>query len=106
MAFADGRIYVATDFGLVVYDSKRHPVLESGIFGKDVAHIFVMGDHPVLLMGNSLMAAPLEGRHNTESCFTAIGDILAPTWPKSATPCSPSSTPPKWSTPQPSTSAL
>lgn len=76
VAFADGRIYVATDFGLVVYDSKRHLVLESGIFGKDVAHIFVMGDHLVLLMGNSLMAAPLEGRHNTESCFTAIGDIF------------------------------
>lgn len=75
-AFADGRIYVATDFGLVVYDSKRHLVLESGIFGKNVSHIFVMGDHLVLLMGNSLLAAPLEGRHNTESCFTSVGDIF------------------------------
>lgn len=75
-AFADGRIYVATDFGLVVYDSKRYLVLESGIFGKNVSHIFVMGDHLVLLMGNSLLAAPLEGRHNTESCFTSVGDIF------------------------------
>lgn len=76
VAFADGRIYVATDFGLVVYDSKRHLVLESGIFGKNVSHVFVMGDHLVLLMGNSLLAAPLEGRHNTESCFTSVGDIF------------------------------
>lgn len=39
ICFANGRMYVATDFGIVVYDDKKWEVKESGIYNKAVKYI-------------------------------------------------------------------
>lgn len=41
IAFGDGRMYVATNFGIVVYDDKRWEVKESGIYNEEVKYIGV-----------------------------------------------------------------
>ncbi|MDE6207207.1 MAG: hypothetical protein K2M55_05315 [Muribaculaceae bacterium] len=70
--FADGKIYLGTAFGMVVYDDNTHLVLESGIFNKSVSYIFVMGDHIVLVVGNDVYVAPTEGRHAQLDKFTKL----------------------------------
>ena len=79
-SFGDGTIYLATDFGLVVYDDVRHEVIESGIYNRKLTHAFVLGDH--LLVRTSvpdgpfnLFAAPVGGRHNEWSVFRKL-DVL------------------------------
>ena len=49
-AFYKGKIYVATDFGLVIFDDSRHEVSESGIFGKAVDCVTIVDDHIVMFM--------------------------------------------------------
>lgn len=39
VSFAPGRIYVATNFGIVVFDDKRWEVKESGIYYKNVKYV-------------------------------------------------------------------
>lgn len=39
VSFGDGRIYVATNFGIVVYDDKRWEVVESGMYDKPVKYV-------------------------------------------------------------------
>lgn len=39
VSFGNGRMYVATNFGIVVYDDKRWEVKESGIYNKDVKYV-------------------------------------------------------------------
>lgn len=78
-AFYKGKIYVATDFGLVIFDDSRHEVSESGIFGKAVDCVTIVDDHIVMFMekgvGNdySLWSAPVTGRHNAISKFVRLG---------------------------------
>lgn len=80
ISFHDGRIYVAADFGLVVYDDTRHEVIESGIYNRQLTHAFVLGDRLVVRAGteedgNNLYYAPVGGRHNQWNVFTPIGTI-------------------------------
>lgn len=79
-SFHNGRIYLATDFGLVVYDDVRREVVESGIYNRKLSHAFVLGDH--LLVRTSvwdgpynLFAAPVDGRHNEWGVFRKL-DVL------------------------------
>ncbi len=37
--FKNGRLAVATNFGLVLYDDKRHEVIESGMYGENVESV-------------------------------------------------------------------
>lgn len=39
ISFGDGRMYVATNFGIVVYDTERWEVKESGIYEKSVKYV-------------------------------------------------------------------
>ena len=39
VSFGNGRIYVATNFGIVVYDDKRWEVVESGMYDKPVKYV-------------------------------------------------------------------
>lgn len=41
VSFGEGRIYVATNFGIVVYDDKRWEVKESGLYDKPVKYVAV-----------------------------------------------------------------
>lgn len=78
--FSEGRIYVATDFGIVIYDDTNHVVIESGIFKMPVRKIGRMGDK-LLIYGfldpatpnvYTLMSAPLDGRHNALDRFSLL----------------------------------
>ena len=39
ISFGDGRMYVATNFGIVIYDTKKWEVKESGIYNKSVKYV-------------------------------------------------------------------
>lgn len=76
--FADGLIYVATSFGLVVYDENGWEVRESAIFDYPLTAValtpgqLIVGTNPA---DNTyeFMAAPRSGRHNNINRFTRIG---------------------------------
>lgn len=77
VAFANGRIYVATAFGLVVFDDKEHHVIESGQYGKNVSAVSVLGDNLVIVADNKCRYAPLDIRHNSLDKFTTVRDMWA-----------------------------
>lgn len=78
-AFHDNKIYLSTDFGLVVYDDKKREVVESGIYNIAMLNVFVMSGNIVLVTNpdNNHMefwAAPLEGRHHDFARFRKNGE--------------------------------
>lgn len=72
IAFGNGRIYVATEFGLVVYDAQKHQVIESGIYNQPIEKVFSMGDHIVIKIGVDIYASPYDMRHNSFDSFTPV----------------------------------
>lgn len=68
--FSNGRIYLATEFGIVILDDKKYEVVESGIYGKSIKYVAPVGDYLMLNYGNTLYYAPINGYHNTLSKFT------------------------------------
>ncbi len=73
--FGKDRIYIATDFGIVVYDDIRKEVIESGIYEVKTDFIFSLGDYLLLLRGTDAYVAPAEGRHTLFDVFTSISKI-------------------------------
>lgn len=75
VAFGPDRMAVATDFGIVIYSDTRHEVIESGMFGKPVTAIGIMGGN-LLIHGEAtsrkIMFSPLETRHNNIDKFREI----------------------------------
>lgn len=76
--FYGGKIYVATDFGLVVYDDSRREVLESGVYGKKLVNAFILQDRLFVrtadvINGKNIFDAPLEGRHQSWDVFQPFG---------------------------------
>lgn len=49
-AFADNRIYLATDFGIAVYDEAKLEVIDSGIYNRKATHLLPMGDNLLLII--------------------------------------------------------
>lgn len=45
VCFDENLIYVATNFGLVVYDEKKKEVVTSGDYGRNITHVAVLGDN-------------------------------------------------------------
>lgn len=76
VAFAGGRIYVATDFGIVVFDAEKNQVIESGIYNSPIVHVLVMGDNLVLIHEHEVLSAPLDVRHNQLDRFVALSKNL------------------------------
>lgn len=62
---ADGRVYVATDFGYVVLNDKKWEVKESRIFGQKVASVAEMGGYLLLSEGKNLHYAVLNKHYET-----------------------------------------
>lgn len=52
IAFEGSNIYVATNFGLVIYDESHHEVRQSGIYNKNVSHVIPMRDYIVIVIDN------------------------------------------------------
>lgn len=72
VAFYDNRIYVATNFGLVVFNDQRHEVIESGIYNKGIACIDVKYDYIVISCENNLHISGVNQRHNMFDSFSKI----------------------------------
>lgn len=87
VTFNDGKIYVATSFGLVIFDSRKHQVIESGVYNQDLQFVFICNGNIMVYPRESytIYRAPIEGRHNTwdvfnkwygmsPQCFITTGD--------------------------------
>lgn len=75
VAFGHGRIFVATDFGLVVYDLEKHQVIESGIYNVPIDKVMLFGDNIVIITDHSLYVSPYDTRHNLLDSFVRMGAI-------------------------------
>lgn len=80
VSFGPERIYLGTDFGIVVYNDTRYEVVESGNFGVPITYVEAVGDILFVLRQTgttSLIYAPLNARHNTLDKFTTLGGLRA-----------------------------
>jgi len=78
VSFGPERIYIGTDFGIVVYNDTRHEVVESGNYGVPISYVEAVGDILFLLRNvgtTSLMYAPLDAHHNTLDKFTILSGL-------------------------------
>lgn len=57
VCFDADRVYVATAFGLIVFDADRHEVIETGIYNKNVNVVAVVGDHVVINIDWDMLVA-------------------------------------------------
>ncbi len=80
VTFASGLMYVATEFGYVIYDAEELVVKQSHVYGQDISSVTPLGSLLVLEQGGNLRAAPLLGHHESLSSF----DLLDPSLPLSA----------------------
>lgn len=76
IAFTPTRMYVATAFGLVIYDTAIHEVTESGIYNVELLGVCPVGQHLVVRDKNGLRHAPLAGHHSQYSVFTPLNRML------------------------------
>lgn len=67
--FQGNSMYIATTFGVVEYDISQRVVKQSGVYGKNVKYIAVMGDYLILYIDNSLYYAPRAKRLNRFDIF-------------------------------------
>ena len=74
VSFVDGKIYIATEFGVVLADEKYHTVKESGIYNKKINSFTKIGDHYVIGTPDGVYAAPQTARINNLGNFTKISD--------------------------------
>jgi hypothetical protein len=75
--FGDNTIYIAANFGFIIYDSSRHEVKESGVFNSQVSTMMELGDYIVAIIDYKLYKSPKSGRHNTMDMFTPVGGCYA-----------------------------
>lgn len=73
----NNRIYVATSFGLVVYDDKSHYVVESGNYNISVSGVGVVGDKLIISANSTLYCSDKSSRHNSIDTFQTIGTLAA-----------------------------
>ena len=87
--FGKGRIYVATSFGIVVFDDQKHHVVESGIYNTPINFIAEMGDNIIIAAKNLssekpdivyLGISPKADRHNVLSKFKPLRDVGLSDW--------------------------
>ncbi len=62
--FKGNSMYVATSFGVVEYDMKKRVVKQSGIYGKNVQDIAIMGNYLVIIIDNQMYYTSLDKRLN------------------------------------------
>ena len=72
VAFGGGYIYVATKFGLIVFDEKKHEVKSSGVYDKEISLVTTVGDYVVIDQNHALYFMHKDGRFETFSNFTQI----------------------------------
>lgn len=78
--FEGDRMYVATEFGFVVYNDERHEVVESGIFNTNFGNAFHVLDnvvlHCVTNSNKNIYSAPDKAAHTNLSNFKTLGGLF------------------------------
>lgn len=76
-----GSIYVATSFGIVVFDAARHYVTESGIYGQSINTVFASRDKLYIIVKdeNTMRWSPIAERHNKIDKFEIFNQWSAAT---------------------------
>lgn len=82
VSFCKDRIYIATDFGLVVYDDKNHCVIESAMLGSPLKIILANSEYVFIFHNSSLCYSPVNERHNSYDKFKSLGGC----WMETAVP--------------------
>lgn len=77
VCFNDNRIYVATIFGLVIFDDQKHHVIESGIYNKDIRSVEVYDGSILICKDSSICISPVDTKHNTENLFSFLYGWIA-----------------------------
>ena len=72
VAFMDNNIYIATKYGLVVYDEQNHKVKFSGIYNKEISFVTCVGDYVIVDQNHTLYYLHKDGRFESFSNFTNI----------------------------------
>lgn len=77
MAFSGDIGFVATGFGLVRYDMKRHAVSQSGIYNIPVSSVTVAGDRLLMLIDGELFYTFVDAPINDRTDFVSLGALSA-----------------------------
>ena len=72
VTFDSDFIYIATKFGIVVYDEKNHKVKSSNIYGKEISLITCVGENIVVDCNQALYYIHKNDRFETFDNFTKI----------------------------------
>lgn len=72
VCFYENRIYVATVFGLVIFDDQKHHVIESGIYNKNILSIEVYNGKILISIDWKIYISEVDNKHNTISSFVDL----------------------------------
>ncbi|MGN1172780.1 MAG: hypothetical protein ACI4SO_03215, partial [Muribaculaceae bacterium] len=72
VAFCGDRICVATNFGVVLFDGKKHHVIQSGIYKKNINIFVQVGDYYVISKDNYLYYLPATEKFNVIDNFKPL----------------------------------
>lgn len=72
VAFSDDYIYVATKFGLIVFDETRQEVKYSGVYDKEISLVACVGDYIVIDQNRALYYIHKDDRFETFDSYTNI----------------------------------
>ena len=72
VAFNGDNIYVATKFGLIVFDESKHEVKHSGVYNKDISLVTCVGEYVVIDHNHALYYIHKNDRFETFDNFTKI----------------------------------
>ncbi len=73
VSFHDGKIYVATNFGLVIFDDKKHEVIQSGNYNRNVEIAEIVNGYLMLVSEYDYYWIPLDSRINSLDNFEKKG---------------------------------
>lgn len=76
VAFFDNKIYVATNFGLVVFDDNKYEVRESGIYNRNINNVIPMRNHIAINSGKESFTISADKKINKFENFTSYVDDL------------------------------
>lgn len=73
VTFGQDKIYMATDFGVVILNDVKYEVYESYLYNKQFTKITKAGDNLVSLIGNQLYVAPIkDGMYQFDNSWNLI----------------------------------
>ena len=72
IAFSGDNIYIATKFGIIVYDESKHQVKYSGFYGKEISLITLVGDNVVIDHNRAIYYINKDSKFDSFSDFTQI----------------------------------